>query len=388
MCGPATLTHTLDQIRMDQRTRSTQRPVPPAPDLPGARRDGEMRLGPVLPLLEELRALGADPAPLLAQADIHARLFDDAENSITLTDLGRLLGICVAATGCVHLGLLIGQRFKRSTLGALGELMEHCASVDDALRSLVLYLHLNDRAGVPLLLHLSPTRVAFGYSVYHGDIVAAAQVHDGAIAIAQGILRRLCGPAFRPIEVSFAHRAPADIGPYRRFFGVPLRFDAELTAVSFAPSWLARHIEGADPSRHARLEQAMRAAAALSAETTGLAELVHRALHALIIAGTDAAPQLARLFGLHERALRRRLLAEGTSVQALARKTRFDLAAQLLRDTRLPLAEVAAAMHYADATAFTRAFRGWAGTTPGAWRAMQRAPLDPSGPEGSDGRPR
>jgi AraC-like DNA-binding protein len=37
--------------------------------------------------------------------------------------------------------------------------------------------------------------------------------------------------------------------------------------------------------------------------------------------------------------------------------------------------EIAAALRYADATAFTRAFRGWAGTTPAAWRSEQHAPL-------------
>lgn len=332
------------------------------------RQEGDLRIGPVLPLLAVLRSLGAEPAPLLERAGVPAALFNDAENTIAFADLSRLLDICADATGCAHLGLLVGARFDRHTLGPLGELMQHCDTVAQALRSLVLYLQLNDRGAVPMLLHLSASRVAFGYSIYQPDIGAAAQIHDGAIAISLGLMRKLCGAAFRPMEVSFAHRAPADPKPYRRFFAAPLRFDAELSALSFAPRWLSHAIVGADAARHARLDAAMRAAVATATQASGLSPLVRRALHAMVFEGSDSAPAVARWFGLHERALRRQLRAEGTNIRALSSKVRFDLATQLLRDTRLPLVEIAAALHYSDATAFSRAFSGWAGVAPSRWR--------------------
>ena len=39
-----------------------------------------------------------------------------------------------------------------------------------------------------------------------------------------------------------------------------------------------------------------------------------------------------------------------------------------LGSPNLPLIDIAAALHYTDASAFSRAFRSWAGTTPTAWR--------------------
>ena len=37
----------------------------------------------------------------------------------------------------------------------------------------------------------------------------------------------------------------------------------------------------------------------------------------------------------------------------------------------MEVSQVAAMLDYADASAFTRAFRRWSGATPGVWRAKQ-----------------
>jgi AraC-like DNA-binding protein len=66
------------------------------------------------------------------------------------------------------------------------------------------------------------------------------------------------------------------------------------------------------------------------------------------------------------RTLRRRLREEGTTFQALADDTLRELAEELLRG-EAPIATVADRHGYADAVAFTRAFKRWTGEPPGAW---------------------
>jgi AraC-like DNA-binding protein len=194
------------------------------------------------------------------------------------------------------------------------------------------------------------------------------QFDDAAIAITFLLLRQLCGTSWRPSEVMFAHRAPADVSPYRQLFGTRVRFNGELSAVTFDAHWLAQPIPGADPATHAALEAAFRHQAA--AEPGPLGERLRRALHSLAyVAGAASAPAVAQRFGLHERQLRRLLTAEGTSFRELAKEARREVAQHLLRDTRLPLPDIAAALHYADATALSRAFKQWTGVAPGTWRA-------------------
>jgi len=95
---------------------------------------------------------------------------------------------------------------------------------------------------------------------------------------------------------------------------------------------------------------------------------VRGALHQMVLSGTSSAETVALLFGIHERTLRKRLTAEGTSLQELVSQTRFEIAKQLLENTELPLSDIASALHFADAAIFSRAFRGWSKTSPREWR--------------------
>ena len=328
---------------------------------------GEARVGAVLAIPEVLAEAGVAPHRAFARAGVDPRLFEDPDNRIAFEVLGNLLDACVALTGCRHFGLRVGERFDLNSFGALGQLMRQCATVGDAIRTLVLHLHLHDRGAAPLLLATDPGCVVLGYSIYRRDTPAAAQIYNCAIAIANRVLRELCGPRWKALRVQFAHSRLDSTVPYRQAFGTSVHFDAEISAIVFASSWLERPIAGADPAAHALLAKAMRDAQADGAMS--FAEQVQRVLHQMVPSGTASADAAATLFGIHERTLRRRLEEEGTSLQQLINDTRFELARQLLENTELPVSRIALAMQYADANAFSRAFRGWAGVSPTQWRA-------------------
>ena len=101
------------------------------------------------------------------------------------------------------------------------------------------------------------------------------------------------------------------------------------------------------------------------------ADEVRAALQQMVLAGTSSAEDVARLFGIQQRTLRKRLAAEQTNLQQLVSQTRFELAQQLLENTQLPVSEIGAALHYADPAVFSRAFRNWAQVSPKEWRNRQ-----------------
>jgi hypothetical protein len=75
--------------------------------------------------------------------------FEDAENQMPFRTAGLLLQRCAEATACGHFGLLVGQHSDVATLGRVGAFMQQSPTVDAALRSLILHLHLQNRGGIP-----------------------------------------------------------------------------------------------------------------------------------------------------------------------------------------------------------------------------------------------
>jgi AraC-like DNA-binding protein len=254
-------------------------------------------------------------------------------------------------------------------LGVGGQLALQSPDIGTALRSAILYMHLHDRGGIPFLW-VEGDRAMLGYTIYLPDVPGTEQIYDGAITIGYNILKSLAGPEWEPSELCLYRPRPKECEPYQRFFHAPLTFDAEFNAVIFSASWLERPLSGASRLLHRYIMQEIEA---LEARGAGdLATQIRRVLRRLLLEGagqTDTRlKQVSDLFAIHRRTLNRRLRAQGTSFKSLIDETRYDIARQLLRDTRLPVAEIAAALDYSQCSAFIRAFRRWSGTSPLTWR--------------------
>ncbi len=321
-----------------------------------------------------LAEMGFEPDRLIAEAGLETALFDNPDNVIPFADLGRFVVLCTERTACPHFGLLACREAGLEILGLVGELASHSTDVGSALRNLILYLHLHDRGAVPNL-SVSAERAMLAYAIHHPDVPGTMQIYDGAIANAFNIMKTLAGPDWEPTEVLLFRPRPLDCEPYRRFFRTRLTFGAEFSAVVFDASWLERSLGGANAGVHSRIMQEIEIL-----ENRGSGDLVtqiRRVLRRLLVGGASQGEtreeQISMLFALHRRTLNRRLRAQGTSFRALVDEAHFDIARQLLRDTRLPIADIAAGLDYSECSAFGRAFRRWSGTSPSAWRAQHAA---------------
>jgi len=211
-----------------------------------------------------------------------------------------------------------------------------------------------------------------GYSVYRLSPTTIRYPYDAATGILYRTLMDLCGPHFRPTAVAFAYPRPRDIDFYRHYFGCRLIFDAKLTGITFHKSWLDRPLTQASPEV---LRNFVNLIAREEAEQeTAFARRVERAIQQTLLGGTATAPAVAAILGVSERSMRRKLDDEGESFRVLLGQRRCALAKQLLRNTSLPVAEVAAAVQYRDANAFSRAFREWVDLPPTQWRSCAHNP--------------
>ncbi len=332
--------------------------------------EGAVHVGPLLPVPALLNEMGVDADELLAALGIEPLLLSDADNLTTFATAGRLLRECVARTGCDHFGLLVGQRGGPAALGLIGRLLLNSADVGKALRNLVSHFGIRDRGAVPTL-KVEGKVASLGYVIYERGVQSIDQIADIAIAIGCNVLRSLCGPAWAPREVLLAHRRPSDARPYRRFFGAPVRFDAGHNALVFSSKCLAQQLPATDPSLHQMLQEEVRYLDAIHGMS--LAAKLRRTLRAAVTGGGCSVVEVAKLYNLSRRTLSRRLRAEGTTFEAVLAEVRYEVACQLLGHTDMAVRDVADTLDYADAAAFTRAFRRWSSTTPARWRAANPA---------------
>jgi AraC-like DNA-binding protein len=328
----------------------------------------DVRVAVLTPIPQLLREMDCDPARVLASVGLDLSIFDDPERRVSFVTGGALLQSCAATSGIPHFGLLVGERFDLSMLGILGQLLRSSDNLHTALQQLVRHLHLNDRGAVGYMVDLNRDGLALGYAIYRNDTPGIDQVYDMSIAIVVGIVRSLCGLDWKPTLVSFSHHAPSDLAPYKRHFRSPLRFDAAHSEVIVGTRWLDRPMLGADT--HLRVAAERVALLAEQGDDGRLVDRVRQVVHRLLMTGDVSSKRISALLNINERVLRRRLEAKGIGIRELIANAQFDSACQLLRSTRLTLADIATALGYSDATAFSRAFRRLAQTTPSAWRAQ------------------
>ena len=77
---------------------------------------------------------------------------------------------------------------------------------------------------------------------------------------------------------------------------------------------------------------------------------------------------LAEIMGVSPRSLQRKLKQSGSSYSELIETTRFEMAAEMLKDPDIPLIDIAMMFGYENQANFGRSFRRVAGIGPGKYR--------------------
>jgi AraC-like DNA-binding protein len=106
-------------------------------------------------------------------------------------------------------------------------------------------------------------------------------------------------------------------------------------------------------------------------ETSGrIAEKIRE--HIMKRPGQVSIERSAELLNMSSRYLRQQLADEGTSFREISNEIRKNYADLYLRETPMPLTEIANKLGFGDQASFTRAYRGWTGETPGEVRRLAK----------------
>ena len=161
--------------------------------------------------------------------------------------------------------------------------------------------------------------------------------------------------------------APPHQALYPLLFGGPVQFGAAQAGFDFDAGYLSLPLRRDEAALQAMLQRALQLIVRPYRRDRLLVQRVRALLRerAAELRGADA---LARELHLSVRTLHRQLADEGATLQALKDDARREQAMDLLRRTRLPIKQIAAAVGFDNDKSFARAFRQWTGVSPSHWR--------------------
>lgn len=315
-----------------------------------------------------LRDNGIDPVPMLLQCGFAPDTGHAPEELVSLQATLSFATLAQRALKDAHFGLAVGERVSNSGFEALMAPSAACPDLRSAIHVLAEVVR-RYRRGMVCVIQEQGGLAVVEVRLTAPAMEGAALLADTAMVMATGALRRLAGPGFRLAEARFPYSRPQDLRRHRRLFAAPLAFDADHAALVMDVAWLDRKIDPTRPQIRALLDAwPPMAAEPASTFADEVAFVLHRET-----GGGGSQAKVARRLGLGVRAMHRRLAAEGTNFHAIRTRLRHQRACFLLTMTAMPMAQIAQALDYSEASAFARAFRSAAGCTPTEWRRRDAA---------------
>lgn len=329
---------------------------------------------------ELVRELGADPQPLLDLAHLPAAAIGDHDSFVSYRGVVTVLEAAALATGADDFGRRLGDRQGLEILGPLGVAARTAATVGAALQAIEQYMTVYSPAIAIEVATPPPGRLArLDWRIVVRNAPPHRQSAELALGVTLRVLQLLAGPDFRPVSLHLRHQPLGDPASYVTHFGCPVEFGADSYGY-LLPAAVLRQPLADDSDVHAVVQQYLSTIAVPTATAT--ADTVTQLVRRMLPTGGLDLDLVAGQLAVHRRTLQRQLADQGTSFAALVDQVRRAEAARYLRETDMPLGQLAGVLGLSEQSALTRACRRWFGAPPRevrrrsavAWSQEQVAP--------------
>jgi AraC-like DNA-binding protein len=317
-----------------------------------------------------VRELGSDPVALLSLVHIPVAAVGNHDSFVDLRGVATLLEAAATTTSTPDFGRRLATRQGIEILGPVGVAARTAPDVGAAFQAIDQYMSVYSPA-LSASVHASPREryARFDWRLEADHLPPHRQSAELGLGVTLRVFRLLAGPDFAPSAVHFRHQPLTSTAEYVSYFGCPVRFGKPATEILFPRSVLARPLE-ADGAVHAVVRDYLTSIAvpanAHSAETVRL--LIRR----MLPTGGLSLDLVAAHLALHPRTLQRQLASVGTSFAELLDEVRRDETERYLRETEVPLGQLAGILGYSEQSVLTRSCQRWFGGSPSAVRRSLR----------------
>lgn len=318
---------------------------------------------------------GLDFDSLITRAGITRADIADPDKEISLNAVANVFSNAAAECGDPCLGLHYAEAYPPGAAGVLGYLLLNSKSVRAAMQGLVRYV----------ALHLDPVEMSYRETDGVGHLTwrfpptfTAPRTHYTIWAMSLIVirLRKAAGPNWMPVGVELEHRELPCRVEVARVLGPNVRYDCPANTLHIRESILNKTFEDADVRLFEIIRKLGERMLAERRKSIDIVEQTRLAIVAQLDTGEITLEDVAARMDVSSRLLQSRLAAADVTFDGVLQDTRRDMAETLLRDTDLPLTEIAFLLGFSEHSAFTRAAGKWFGVPPRQHRMVLRQQIE------------
>jgi AraC-like DNA-binding protein len=313
--------------------------------------------------IARLESAGVPVAPLLKRAGLTPEVIADPEERLSVQSQVALLDEAAIALKDDRLGFTLARDFDPRELGLLYYVMASSQTLGDALKRVARYSKITNDAVVVGYREGNRLNISLSYSGVprHSD---THQIEFCMFAVFR-LCRVLTGQNLVPQHFCISHHRSGANAEMARFVGTKVEFGADKD--EFALDLDARELPLIHADTHLNDLLLKYCEAALADRRGGTSQLrtrVENAISSLLPHGRVLVEDVARILGMSERTLARKLSDERLNFTEILQQLRRDLAVRYLDDRKLHVSKIAWLLGFNEVSAFTHAFKRWTGKTP------------------------
>lgn len=194
-----------------------------------------------------------------------------------------------------------------------------------------------------------------------GDTPPAAV--DAWFAAIVAMCRMSVGDTLDPVAVCLCREQPPCAGDYEALFRCPVYFSSPENSFVLPLAAVDRPLASANTAL-AQLHDRVLAETMHGHDRSDFVAQVTRSLIDRLPSGPVTEARMAKILGLSQRTLQRKLSEEGTSFGQVFDSVRKELAMDYVSGSDISLIEISYLLGFSEASSFSRAFRRWTGRAP------------------------
>lgn len=321
---------------------------------------------------ELVAELGGDADRLLAVGNISRAAVGDQDSFISYRNGIEVLQAAARQTSTPDLGRRLALRQGIEILGPVGVAVRTAPTVGAAFQALDQYLSVYSPA-ISASISPGPTGedARFEFRILLDRLGPHQQAVELALGVVMQMFRLIIGPNFRPVSADLPHEPLTAVEDYVRYFGCTTRFSSERSGFVLRRSDLARPLSS-DGAVHDMVRDYLNSVALPAEGHTR--EAVRLMIRQMLPTGGLEIALVASHLNLHQRTLQRKLADQGASFQGLVDEVRRSQAGRYLRETEVPLTQLAGLVGYTEQSALTRSCHRWFGVSPSSYRKSANPP--------------